>query len=205
MIGLCAVDMDPEERKDVVPLMATSAPPTARVRILPLVALLLSLTVVVMACGSTTSNEGVISSDSNSNSNSTSASAAKHFSVGDQVKVGDTWMVTINSATTHGATDLDQPKSGNRYLVIDATFENLSSAEQHLSTLLQLSLKDATGQKYNNAFTSFASQPPDGKVQVGDVVRGQVVYEAPTAQKSFTLAFESDLLSSGQVIWDINV
>jgi hypothetical protein len=100
---------------------------------------------------------------------------------------------------------MDQPTSGDTYLVIDATFKNVASTEQDLSTLLQLSLKDSTGQKYDETVTTFAQQPPDGKVAAGDVVRGQVVYEVPSAQKSFTLAFESDIVSSGQVIWDINL
>ena len=170
-------------------------------RALPLLTLLFSLALVIMACGSTTDNAGV----STSGSSSTTTSTAKHFKVGDQVKVGSTWVVTINSAQTHAATDLDQPKAGNTYLVIDATFKNVSSSEQDLSTLLQLSLKDATGQHYDETITTFASQPPDGKVAAGDVSRGQVVYEVPTGQKSFTLAFTSDITSSGQVIWDISL
>ncbi len=100
---------------------------------------------------------------------------------------------------------MDQPKSGDTYLVIDASFKNVSSTEQDLSTLLQLSLKDATGQKYDETITTFAKQPPDGKVAAGDIVRGQVVYEVPSAQKAFTLAFQSDIVSSGQVIWDIKL
>lgn len=188
-------------RKDVTPLMATSNPVVTRVRIIPLIGLLLALAAVVMACGSTTDNTGA----NTTGSNSTSTSTAKHFKVGDQVKVGNTWVITVNSAKTHGATDIDQPKSGDTYLVVDMTFKNVSSSEQTLSSLLQLSLKDSTGQKYDNTFTSFASQPPDGKVEAGDVVRGQEVYEIPVAQKSFTLAFESDILSSGEVVWDISI
>lgn len=188
-------------RKEVSPLMPTSQPNSTRVRFLPLLGLLFSLAVVIMACGSTSANTG----SNASGSSSTSTSTAKHFKVGDQVKVGSTWVVTINSVTTHGATDIDQPKSGDTYLVVDATFKNVSSSEQTLSTLIQMSVKDSTGQKYDNTITSFASQPPDGKVEAGDVVRGQDVYEVPASQKSFTLSFESDVLSSGEVVWDINV
>lgn len=170
-------------------------------RILPILGLLFSVAMVVMACGSASANSGTITTGSTSSASSTT----QHFKVGDQVKVGSTWVVTINSAQTHGATDVDQPKSGNTYLVIDASFKNVSSSEQNLSTLLQLSLKDSTGQKYDETITTFAQQPPDGKVAAGDTNRGQVVFEVPSSQKSFTLAFESDIVSSGQVIWDINL
>jgi hypothetical protein len=181
--------------------MLTTHSPSSRIRILPLISLLFALGAVIMACGSATDNSGTVTSGASS----TSAAAAKHFKVGEQVKAGSTWVVTINSAKTHAGTDIDQPKSGDTYLVVDATFKNISSTEQDLSTLLQLSLKDSTGQKYTETITSFAQQPPDGKVAAGDVARGQVVFEVPTAQKSFTLAFESDILSSGQIVWDISI
>lgn len=181
--------------------MPTTHSPSGRIRVLPLIALLLAVGAVIMACGSTTDNTGSLTTGSNSASTST----AKHFKVGQQVKVGNSWIVTINSAKTHAATDIDQPKAGDTYLVIDATFKNVSSAEQNLSTLLQVTLKDATGQSYDETITTFANQPPDGKIAAGSVSRGQMVYEVPTSQKSYTLAFESDIVSSGQVIWDISI
>lgn len=168
---------------------------------IPLIGLFFAIAAVIMACGSSTDNAGSTTTSSTGASSSTS----QHFKVGDQVKVGSTWVVTINSVQTHGPTEMDQPKSGDTYLVVDATFKNVSSSEQNLSTLLQLSLKDATGQKYDETITTFAKSSPDGKVAAGDVARGDVVYEVPSAQKSFTLAFESDIVSSGQVVWDVNV
>lgn len=188
-------------KKGRFPAMLTTSSRNTRFHFLPLLGLLFSVAIVVLACGSTSANTGTTTTGSSA----ASTSSAKHFKVGDQVKVGSTWVVTVNSAQPHGATDMDQPKSGDTYLVIDASFKNVSSTEQDLSTLLQLSLKDATGQKYDETITTFAKQPPDGKVAAGDIVRGQVVYEAPSAQKAFTLAFQSDIVSSGQVIWDIKL
>jgi uncharacterized protein DUF4352 len=170
-------------------------------RFVPVFALLLAVGGVIMACGSSSDNTGT----STTGDSGSSTSSAKHFQVGDQVKVGDTWVVTINSAKLHGPTEFDQPASGNTYLVVDATFKNVSSKEQTLSSALQMSLKDATGQTYEETIATFAKTTPDGKVEAGDLVRGQVVYEVPKAQKSFTFAFESDIVSSGQTIWDIKV
>lgn len=169
-------------------------------RFLPVFALLLAIGGAIMACGSSSDNTGSITTGA-----STSSSSAKHFKVGDQVKIGDTWVVTVNSAKLHGATEFDQPKSGDTYLVIDASFKNVSSEEQELSSLLQMSLKDATGQKYTETIATFAKSTPDGKVAAGDILRGQLAFEVPKAQKSFTFAFESDIASSGQTIWDIKV
>lgn len=182
-------------------IMPTTHSPISRIRIFPLIALLLALGAVIMACGSTTDNAGSVTTGSTSKTSST----AKHFKVGQQVKIGSTWIVTINSATTHAATEFDTPKAGDTYLVIDATFKNISSSEQNLSTLLQLSLKDSTGQSYDETITTFAKQPPDGKVAAGDLNRGQIVYEVPKSQKTYTLAFEADIVSSGQVVWNITI
>lgn len=168
---------------------------------LPVFALLLAIGGAILACGSSTDNAGSLTTGGSSSSSST----AKHFKVGDQVKVGDTWVVTINSAKLHGPTEFDQPKAGDTYLVVDITFKNVSSEEQNLSSLLQMDLKDATGQKYTDAIVGFASSTPDGKVAAGDLLRGQVVYEVPKAQKAFTFDFEADVVSGGQTIWDINV
>lgn len=171
-------------------------------RFVPLFALLLAIGGAIIACGGSSSDN---TGTTTTGGSSSTTSAATHFKVGDQVKVGSTWVVTVNSAQLHGPTDVDQPKAGDTYLVIDVTFKNVSSQEQDLSSALQMSLKDATGQTYTETIATFASSTPDGKVQAGDLLRGQLVFEVPTSQKTFTFAFEADVVSSGQTIWNINV
>lgn len=165
----------------------------------PVLGLLLAIGAVIMACsGSSTGNTGSLTTGGGS-----STTTAKHYKVGDQVSVGGIYTVTINSAQTHAATDIDQPAAGNTYLVVNVTLKNTSSSEQNLSSLLQFNLQDSTGQKYQEAITSFQQQSPDGKIEAGSLVRGDLVYEVPTAQTKFTLSFEADIASSGETIWDI--
>lgn len=154
--------------------------------------------VVFLACGSGNANAGTTTTGG------TSSSAAKHFKVGDQVKVGDTYVVTVNSVKTSKGDDFSTPKSGNTFLIVDVSIKNVSSKEQDLSSLLQFTLKDGTGQKYDETILTGATAP-DGKLAAGDVVKGQIPYEVPTAQHSFTLAFEADIISSGQTIWDLKI
>jgi hypothetical protein len=45
----------------------------------------------------------------------------------------------------------------------------------------------------------------DGKVAAGDKSKGDLTYQVSASQKSFTLAFEADLLSSGQTVWDLSI
>ncbi len=134
----------------------------------------------------------------------TSAPSSQHFKVGDHVAVGDTYMVTVNSVKTSQGDAVFKPKSGHTFLIVDVTVKNTSSEEQTLSTLLQFTLKDSTGQKYDETFTADTT-PPDGKIATGDQVKGQMAYEVPKSQHDFTLAFEADILSSGQTIWDLHV
>ena len=163
---------------------------------------ILALTALfVLACGSA-------SDATNSGTAATGTVAAPrsaaHFKVGDQVKIGSTWLITVNSAQTNAGDAVSQPNQGNTYVVVDLTMKNLSSQEQDVSSLLQFTFKDATGQKYDEALTDIG-QSPDGKVAAGDLLRGQLVYEVSTAQHQFTLAFENDIISSGQTIWDISI
>ena len=174
--------------------------------LLPLLSLLGILALVIMACGGTSANTGTSVGTNGGSPTATSGSSggSKHFKIGDQVKVGDTYIVTINSFKTNPGDEFSKPKTGNQFVVVDATFKNVSSQEQELSTLLQCTLKDTTGQKYTETIT-LGVTPPDGKLAAGDLVKGQIAYETPLAQHDFTFAFEEDFISGGQTIWDLHI
>lgn len=179
---------------------------TYRVRALLTLGVVLAAAAMFLACGgSDSANTGTqVNNSAGSSGNGQTSTTAKHFKAGDQVKVGDTYIVTVNSVKTSKGDDILQPKAGNVYLIVDVTVKNVSSKEQDLSSLLQFTLKDATGQKYDETIVTNAT-PPDGKIEAGDQLRGQLAYEVPEAQKSFTLAFEADIISGGQTIWDLKV
>jgi hypothetical protein len=173
-----------------------------RTRLIVSMAVMVLAALLILACGDSSANTGTIT---NSNTPSTSGSGgSQHFKVGDQVKVGDTWIVTVNSVKTNQGNDIVQPKSGNTFLIIDITLKNVSSQEQTVSSLLQFTLQDSTGQKYDEAITGVGTTP-DGKVAANSQLRGQLGYEVPKAQHQFTLAFEADITSQGQTIWDLSV
>lgn len=178
----------------------TSLRPNRRLLLL-LFGLISVLGLVIMACGESSSNTGtsVTSTATSSGSNTSS-----HFKVGDQVKVGNTYMVTVNSFKTNAGDDIFKPKAGNTFVVVDVSIKNVSNQEQNLSSLLQWTFKDSTGQKYTETIISGVT-PPDGKLAASDTVKGQMAYEVPTSQHDFTLAFEADITSSGQTIWDLHV
>jgi flagellar basal body-associated protein FliL len=139
-------------------------------------------------------------------SGNTPVPSTQHFTVGQIVKIDDTWDVTLNSVKTSSGDQYSAPKSGNTYLIIDLTMKNISSQEQNVSSLISFDLKDSTGQKYTETITTMSDiHPPDGKVEAGAPLRGQLVYEVPTSIKDYTLSFQADFTSSGQTIWDIHM
>jgi Domain of unknown function (DUF4352) len=134
----------------------------------------------------------------------TSTKTTQHFKVGDAVSIGTTFTITINSfGAVTSSNSFEQPASGNVYVLVDMSIKNISTKEQDVSSILSMTFRDATGQKYTEKFLSDYSSTPDGKVEPGDQIRGQLVYEVPRTQHNFTFAFEPDFLSTGQTIWDL--
>ncbi len=139
-------------------------------------------------------------------SGNTPVLTSQHFAVGQVVKVGDTWNVTVNSVKTSKGDQISVPKNGNTYIIIDLSMKNISSQEQNVSSLISFNLLDSTGQKYTEAITTLSDiHSPDGKVEAGAPLRGQLVYEVPISTKNYTLSFQTDITSAGQTIWDIHI
>ena len=167
-------------------------------KVLGILALVLTA-VVIMACG-----EANTTPPATVTGTVTSAPQAKHFKVGDQVKV-DSWIITINSATTSAGDEFDQPKNG-QYLILDITFKNTDSASHTVSSIIQFQFQDSTGQKYDDQITGLSGvTAPDGDVQAGSQARGQVVYDVPTSEHAFTFTFTPDLGDSTAAVWDISI
>ncbi len=132
----------------------------------------------------------------------TASTNNQHFKVGQVVKVNDTWEVTINSVKTANGGDFSTPTAGDNYFIVDVTLKNLSGQEQNVSSALNFSLQDATGQKYTETIL-IGETPPDGKVEASSLLRGQLTYEVPTSQTSFTFNFEPDIVAGNQTVWDL--
>ncbi|HEY7127687.1 MAG TPA: DUF4352 domain-containing protein [Ktedonobacterales bacterium] len=158
--------------------------------------------IFILACGGTDTGGG--NTGSVATGTVAAPTQASHFKVGDQVKIGSDWLVIVNSVKTSKGSSFSPPQQGNTYLVVDVTVKNLGSQKQTVSSLLSFTLKDSTGQKYDEAITSGVGTPPDGDLTAGDQLKGQLVYEVPATQKQFTLAFNPDLTSDPS-IWDLSL
>ncbi len=160
----------------------------------------------LLACGESTNNAGTATDNSkppNGNTSTSSNTTPHHFKVGQQVKVGDTWNVTLDSVKTSPGSQYIKPKGGNVYLLVTISMKNASNQEQNVSSLANFSLQDSSGQKYTETIDPDAGTAPDGKVEAGSPIKGTLVYEVPTSMHLFTFSFAPDMTSSGQTIWDI--
>lgn len=132
---------------------------------------------------------------------STTQPANTHHKLNESVSVDAIWQVTVNSVKTSQGSDFTSPKSGNTFLLISVSMKNISGSQQTASTIIQWSLRDATGQKYDETIVS-GTTGPEGNVAAGDPLIGTLAYEVPTATKTFVLDFVSSI-GGQQVSWDI--
>lgn len=160
---------------------------------------------VLIACGesgSTATNVGTSSSPATA----ASTPQTTHFKVKDQVKIGSDWVITINSVSTSAGKGYSQPqKSGNHFVVIDITMKNTTSKSQNISSLLDFHFRDNTGQEYTEGIAPELGKAPDGMIEAGALLRGQLIYEVGPSQHTFTLSYapETDFSGGSTVTWDI--
>lgn len=179
---------------------------------------LMSTGIVVCVCaiGLTLSEVPLLTNKTSTPESGSSSGVTKHFRVGDQVKVDDTWIVTISSVQINPSSDILTPKPGNVFLVIDASLKNISSQQHNLDSAIQFILKDPGGKQYHETYIGAVQQPEvyspthDGNIEAGITVHGQLDYEVPASIHQFTLSFMADWMNydsatSKLTIWDINL
>jgi|SRR5579872_1264789 len=133
----------------------------------------------------------------------TSVTGTGNAKVGQTVQAGANYAVTVNSVKTNTGDDINSPKAGNIYIVIDVTVKNTSSSPQDVSSFINFELQDTTGQKYDTAFTDIGTPPDQTGLQPGKLIRGQLVYEVPTSMHQFTFSYLDFLANGVLATWDI--
>lgn len=124
--------------------------------------------------------------------------------VGDVVTL-DGWQLTVNGVKTSSGDEFNQPKPGDTFLLIDVTAVNQTGQSQPFSSFLSFTLKDSTGQKYDETIDTNAPSSPDGNVAAGGKIRGTVVYDVPQTQHTFELDFTPDITSADVATWSLTI
>lgn len=130
----------------------------------------------------------------------------RHFTIGQTINVGNTWLVSVLSAKTSTGSAYNRPlHTGNMFLIITISMKNLSDQEQIVSSLGMFNVSDQDGQKYQIGLYADAGTVLDGKVEAGSPIKGVLVYEIPKSVHVLALAFVPNMFESGQTIWDIHI
>lgn len=122
--------------------------------------------------------------------------APQAFSVGDTVALGD-WQVTVNSVVDPWVSPNEFDNATGRFVEVDVTVVNNSDSPAAVSSLLCFELRDASGRSADTAFVAGGRSSPDGEVDPGGVLSGNLYYDVETDASGLTMRFKCDLLSSG--------
>lgn len=124
------------------------------------------------------------------------------FAIGDIVEIG-TISLIVNGIKEIPGNDFAKPEEGKKFLVVDVTVENKSDKTEAISTLLQMSLKDSSGQKYDidlMAQTASGGTSVDGELAAGEKVRGDVGFQVPADATGLHFEFDASVFGSGKAL-----
>lgn len=127
--------------------------------------------------------------------------AQQTYNVRDVIAMG-TVTLTVNEITYPAGDQFNKPNAGNKFLVVDLTIENKGTTAISVSTLLQMWLKDSSGQKYNvdlMASVAAGGSSPDGEIAPGEKLRGQVGFQVPQNATGLVFVFDADVWGTGKV------
>jgi hypothetical protein len=125
--------------------------------------------------------------------------------VGDLISIQDTLLIVLGWDQPKGG-DFNPPAEGKKYLAVDLLLANQGQKSFSISPVLQMTLKDATGRKYNisaKANAATESNPPNGELNPGEVIRGTVGFQVPENGTDFLFVYEANLFGFGEVSVDL--
>ena len=123
------------------------------------------------------------------------------YKIGDAIQLGDI-VVTVNSASPLDGDDFNKPDPDMQFMIVDITLENKMDKPVSISSMLQMVLKDETGQLYDQdlmAQVASKSDAPNGELAAGEKLRGKIGYEVPAGVTGLQFVFEGDLFDAGKV------
>lgn len=133
-------------------------------------------------------------------------SASSNHKVGDKVSL-DGYTIVVNSVKTTPGGQYDTPEhAGDIYLEVDVSITNQTGKAQSFDSMESFTLKDSTGQQYDQTILLDAPSSPDGTIQNGGTLRGTMPYEIAPSMKSFELDFTPDPFgNTDQATWNLSV
>ncbi len=123
------------------------------------------------------------------------------FQVGDQVEISDL-VIQVRGVSYPDGTDIVQPRVGYKFVAVDVQLENQGNSTREITSIVQMYLKDASGQKYTfhlGAQSILDSGLPDDELQPGERVRGQIGFQIPEDTSGLIFVFDAEIFGYGKV------
>jgi hypothetical protein len=125
--------------------------------------------------------------------------------VGDTATIGGL-EITVNSARTVAPTDFFKPEDGQKFVAVDVTFKNPTSAEILVSSLLMTEMQDSAGETYDldiSATVATGASQPDGEVAASGELTGPFGYQVPENATGLKWIFK-EYPSGDQAVFEVN-
>jgi hypothetical protein len=123
------------------------------------------------------------------------------YQIGELVEISDLSIQVLGVSYPEGV-GIVQPKEGFKFVSVDVQITNQGEVVQEITSVVQMYLKDSTGQQYTfnlGAQSVIDSGLPDDELQPGEMVRGQIGFQVPTDIQNLIYVFDADLFGFGKI------
>jgi len=123
------------------------------------------------------------------------------FSVGEQIEISGL-VIQVLGVSYPSGTDFVKPKEDYKFVSVDVQVENQGDSVQEITSIVQMYLKDNTGEKYTfhlGAQSIIDSGLPDDELQPGERIRGQIGFQVPTDSAGLIFVFDAEIFGFGKV------
>jgi len=123
------------------------------------------------------------------------------YSVGEQIGISGL-VIQVLGVSYPSGTDFVKPKEDYKFVSVDVQIENQGDSVQEITSIVQMYLKDNTGEKYTfhlGAQSIIDSGLPDDELQPGEKVRGQIGFQVPIDTEGLIFVFDAELFGFGKV------
>jgi len=123
------------------------------------------------------------------------------YQIGDIIEISDLAIQVLQVSFPTG-NEIVKPKEDFKFAAIDLTIENQGNTTQEISSIVQMYLKDSTGQKYTfhlGAQSIIDSGLPDDELQPGEKIRGQIGFQVPKDIQGLVFVFDAEIFGFGKV------
>jgi len=123
------------------------------------------------------------------------------FSIGEQIEISGL-VIQVLGVSFPSGTEIVKPKEGYKFVSVDVQVENQGDSIQEITSIVQMYLKDNTGEKYTfhlGAQSIIDSGLPDDELQPGERIRGQIGFQVPSNTASLIFVFDAEIFGFGKV------